>query len=41
MEQCFFVGDGSKWFACCQVRFEVSFCHSNEDVGQDVGNMNQ
>ena len=32
-----FVGGGSKWFALYQGRFEFSFCHSNEDVGQTVG----
>lgn len=42
MERCFFlfVRGGSKWFAFCQVRFEFSLCHSNEDVGQAVRDMN-
>ena len=32
-----FVGGGSKWFALYQGGFEFSVCHSNEDVGQAVG----
>lgn len=35
-----FVEGESKWFAFCQVRFKLSLCYSNEDVGQAVGNMN-
>lgn len=37
---CLFVGGGSKWFAFCQARFELSLCHSNRDAGQAIGDRN-